>query len=442
MIFSIEDAGSIFGSTPGGGWNFVEVRPDSKEVVVRMQAVYPQVRNNKVMIYQADAMQATLGILRSSILEVLVSILDLTIGVALIIYYLITRKELSVGRGLWYFGLFSVMMGIWSLNETKMMTILVENRGAASYIGYMMIMLMIAPFALYVKETLEMEDDKVGDIICIISFVNAIACVVLHMTRMREFKQSVMGTHLLMLVDLVYLLYALIQRMRKKEMDRAVRVNLVGLFILVISYVVDIIAYYIGATKTDVVGRFGFLLYIILLGREAANNTVARVKAGRKAEIYKELAEKDMLTGLYNRNAYDEWVSKNLRQPGMGIITFDLNELKKCNDTYGHALGDQYIQDAAALLANVFEPEARCYRIGGDEFCAVIGDAQETWIDEQIRNLQELERQYNQKIGYVQMHIAHGYAIFDEKLDGDIEDTRSRADLKMYENKRAIKTMR
>lgn len=439
LIYSLEDGGSVFGKTPGGGWNFVRVSPDSKELVIRLEAVYPRLRDYHMSFYQGNLLQGALAILRESIPEVLVSILDFIVGIFLIIYYLTASRDVSMDKGLWYFGLFAVMVGAWSLNETEMMTLLVENRVSASYAGYVIIMLMIAPFAFFVRELFEGENDKIADIISIVSFANVIICVVLHMTGIRGFKQTVSFTHFLMMVDLAYLLYALMHRMKKNGIDRAVKTQLIGLGILSGAFLVDIIAFYIGIRKTDVLGRFGFLLYILLLGKEAASNAVTRHKDGRKAEIYKELAEKDLFTGLYNRNAYEEWEYQNKKKPGIGIVTFDLNELKHCNDTYGHAAGDRYIQGAAKLLSRAFEPGGRCYRIGGDEFCVVVENATEKWIDGRIHELEYLERQYNQSAKEVKMHIAHGYAIFDEQIDSDIEDTRNRADVRMYENKKAIK---
>ena len=51
---------------------------------------------------------------------------------------------------------------------------------------------------------------------------------------------------------------------------------------------------------------------------------------------------------------------------------FDLNDLKKCNDTYGHDYGDQYIMMASEILKKLFALDGKCYRIGGDEFCALV----------------------------------------------------------------------
>ena len=243
-------------------------------------------------------------------------------------------------------------------------------------------MLMIAPFAAFLQEFSEVEEKYISNIICICSFANAIVCTVLHMTGICEFKNTVFCTHFLMACDLLYLLYVIWQRYRVRGMDRRVCVCIWGLVILLLSYAVDMSAYYIGWRRTDVIGRFGFLLFICLLAREATAVSIEKIDEGRKAEIYRELAEHDMPTGLRNRNAYDEWVSENARDRETAIVTFDLNDLKRCNDTFGHAAGDKYIQDAAKLISEVFEPAGVCYRIGGDEFCAVIRHARSEWVEE------------------------------------------------------------
>lgn len=439
LIYSVEDGGTVFGNTSAGGWNYVQIDPQTEEVMVRIEAAYPEVRDRDIIFYQGNAIEMYMESMRGSILEVIVSILDLVIGIALIVYYSIARKEMLMGRGRWYFGLFAILMGLWSLNESEMMTILMDNRVSASYLGYMMLMLMIAPFILFVREFLELGRDKISYVICMLSFANVMICTFLHMTGILEFKRTVVCTHLLMLTGLLYLVYALAHRIKKRGFDRMVKTNLLGVILLASAFLVDMGAFYTGAIKTDVFGRFGFLLYIMLLGKETAKSTIAKVKAGRKAEVYRELAVKDILTGVYNRNAYDGWASKNHKPSGTAIITFDLNELKKCNDTLGHTSGDKYIQDATALLVKVYEPTGRCYRIGGDEFCVTIDNADVTWIENSFQELEHLEHAYNQTSELVKMQIAHGYAVFDEKRDEDVEDTRGRADALMYKNKKMRK---
>ena len=163
-----------------------------------------------------------------------------------------------------------------------------------------------------------------------------------------------------------------------------------------------------------------------------------QVDEGRKAEIYKELAEKDGMTGMYNRNAFDEWEYGCNNYEDIMLVTFDLNNLKKCNDTLGHEVGDKYIMDAAELIRQIFGKIAKCYRIGGDEFCAVILNASKVNVEEYLKNLKNVQDVYNTKSKDVDMQIACGYATFNG-TDANIESTRSRADARMYVHKKAIK---
>ena len=84
----------------------------------------------------------------------------------------------------------------------------------------------------------------------------------------------------------------------------------------------------------------------------------------------------DGLTGLENRTAYLEKIAALEKQAADGgadfaVAVFDLNGLKKLNDSLGHEKGDQAIAAAGAVLRKTF-PDGRLYRIGGDEFIAIL----------------------------------------------------------------------
>ena len=121
------------------------------------------------------------------------------------------------------------------------------------------------------------------------------------------------------------------------------------------------------------------------------------------------------------------------------IVIFDLNNLKQCNDTMGHAAGDTYIKNAAEIILHVFGNCGNCYRIGGDEFCVVIYGNDPSDMEELFRQMKQEQDEFNAKNAIPQIQIAYGYAEFDPETDRDIEDTRSRADDKMYQKKREIK---
>ena len=87
------------------------------------------------------------------------------------------------------------------------------------------------------------------------------------------------------------------------------------------------------------------------------------------------LSESDQLTGMLNRRCYelklDELKSKGLPQ-GLKICALDINGLKRVNDNLGHHAGDELIRGAADCIEAVFGTYGSCYRVGGDEFMAVL----------------------------------------------------------------------
>ena len=178
--------------------------------------------------------------------------------------------------------------------------------------------------------------------------------------------------------------------------------------------------------------------YIIQMQEEAFE----KIKEGQKVDFYKEMAVTDTMTGVYNRSAFEEWEQETSDYEGYSIVTFDLNNLKWCNDNLGHAAGDAYIQASARIIKEIFGRHGKCYRIGGDEFCTVINQKQKSFdIGRHVKQLRELEKYTEEELGIkdLNVQIACGYAEYDIKTDKNFEDTRSRADKRMYESKRRLK---
>ena len=99
------------------------------------------------------------------------------------------------------------------------------------------------------------------------------------------------------------------------------------------------------------------------------------------------LSYRDTLTGLDNRNRYMELLEagKENALKQVGGIYMDLNGLKRCNDCFGHAAGDALICRAADALNDVFPGEA-C-RIGGDEFVVICCPVTQEKFEQQVEAL-------------------------------------------------------
>jgi len=125
-------------------------------------------------------------------------------------------------------------------------------------------------------------------------------------------------------------------------------------------------------------------------------------------------------------------------------MSLDLNYLKKVNDTFGHEEGDRYIQNAANILETAVGENGETFRIGGDEFLAVIygDDPEETYrsvVEKLNRGIEEFNNKEKKEI---KLSIAYGHSLCTSSLDYSIHDSERIADKEMYECKRMMKAER
>lgn len=122
---------------------------------------------------------------------------------------------------------------------------------------------------------------------------------------------------------------------------------------------------------------------------------------------------------------------------------FDLNDLKKCNDTQGHEQGDRYIMCGTQIIKESFGDIGKCYRMGGDEFCVLLENVSLEECGQRVKRLKELVEEHNKAYpDEFPVQIACGYEIYDEKTDFDFGDTLRRADKMMYHEKFIMKSGR
>ena len=100
---------------------------------------------------------------------------------------------------------------------------------------------------------------------------------------------------------------------------------------------------------------------------------VDRIKT-QKRNLYYEFAYKDGLTKLLNRRAYEEELEKLNRSIPENIIcvSMDLTGLKRANDNFGHAAGDELISEAGRLITETLGKYGKIFRTGGDEYYGLL----------------------------------------------------------------------
>lgn len=143
----------------------------------------------------------------------------------------------------------------------------------------------------------------------------------------------------------------------------------------------------------------------------------------------------DVRTKVFNKNKYEEMVQgyyPNIDR--IAAVFWDLNNLKKINDKYGHAMGDKAIEKLSVLLYTYSSDRCRVYRVGGDEFLMIIDDPSENEAEYIVKVVEESLETENE--GKVRISSAAGLAFGRGK---DILEVVKAADIQMYENKRRSK---
>lgn len=153
---------------------------------------------------------------------------------------------------------------------------------------------------------------------------------------------------------------------------------------------------------------------------------------------------RDKLTGLRNAAAYMskgnelDTQSKIIPDLSYAVILFDVNFLKKVNDNYGHQAGNQLLRHASRVICKVFK-HSPVYRIGGDEFIAVLEH-------EDYERREELLKIFDEKIAEesfvvsddtIYVSVARGIGIYKQGMD--FATVAKKADSAMYIHKTAIK---
>ncbi len=144
----------------------------------------------------------------------------------------------------------------------------------------------------------------------------------------------------------------------------------------------------------------------------------------------------DVMTGFLNRRAYetDMRMQENIEQPlDFAYFSVDLNGLKETNDLLGHIAGDELIVGAAQCMSECFGALGKLYRVGGDEFVAMIRLGRKS-PDELLKKFKEATVLWSQKHKRT-LSLSSGYADRETHDGKSLAELAKIADGRMYEAK-------
>ncbi|MBR6186552.1 MAG: GGDEF domain-containing protein [Clostridia bacterium] len=151
-------------------------------------------------------------------------------------------------------------------------------------------------------------------------------------------------------------------------------------------------------------------------------------------EILRSAAETDALTSLPNRYRFEQYLLE-AEDSGYSVAAFlfDVNYLKRTNDTEGHLAGDKLIRMAAECISSCFGEN--CFRIGGDEFAAIVKNCTPDSILKTVDQFEKIEKDEN-------VSISLGYAYTEEIGNTSFKRLLDEADKNMYAQKKNTHSQR
>ncbi len=170
------------------------------------------------------------------------------------------------------------------------------------------------------------------------------------------------------------------------------------------------------------------------------------------ANLYEQvllLGNTDPLTGLYNRAKLDEIIAeaekakgprrrKNDKETCAVVVVIDIDNFKEINDNYGHREGDAVLKELSRLLKARLRTNDCIFRIGGDEFLALI----RTSSPDSLEHLEKRVLKSLSGIASFSMNNKYRARFTSGSSSGPLSSLRNlihHADLAMYENKNALK---
>ncbi|MGN0600276.1 MAG: GGDEF domain-containing protein [Oscillospiraceae bacterium] len=439
----------------GTRWSVIELSPEygGKNVEIRASKSYESSRAGIDNIQIGNPAGIILSVIVEKLVAVVTCILLIFVGLMLIIADIPLNVQVKKNHELMYLGLFALSIAVWCLSETNIIQFFFDDSRLMQVVSCCSLMLISIPMILYLDSAFGFKNKKLAPAFCILSGAEFVVCWTLHLTGVADIRRTLKLTHIILALSAVIFFYSVIRnsmfigKSRKRNIYRVFRG--IGLSSISIATAVDLVRFYLGVgTDSAMFVRIGLLIFVICYGSSSLENTVNAVKLGVKSEFISKLAYHDGLTGAGNRTAFEERLIELDKVKdsveGVGIVMFDVNDLKFINDNFGHQYGDNMITKSAEFIGNAFSSEnGECFRIGGDEFAVLLsGDDILRRYENGISNFKNAVEEYNSDSeNDMRISVAYGFEAYDRAVHSKMVDIYQQADAKMYENKKAIKTV-
>lgn len=442
LIYKYDDYNKkIFGKTPGSYFVRLDVKREysEKQIVFKIDDVYKDNSGKITEIYLGDSTDAALEYIMDHCFGFVISSFIILIGIIFMTVFVILQRYKIKTLKVIYLGIFSLIMGFLMISDSKVFQFVNGNAHFYNLVTNICMTVASIPLVLFVDRAYKNTTSKFAvDILCCIGILNFILCYILNFTNTYDYHQTVVITYVTYLACIIYVIYLAIKSIFRKNLKELY--HTFGLICICMGIIIDIIMIYVTAIiETSFFTRLGVLIFLAIEGVLSCFEFLKVYRHQERTALLHKLAYEDGLTELLNRTSFMEDMEKYKKNKEGLIAIIDINDLKKVNDKYGHAEGDNLIVTVTDNIKECIKPLGKCYRIGGDEFVFISTLNIEKEFNKSYKKLLNNLNKFNKtKTKEYKVSIAMGYCLIDEKMS--IKKAFNIADSNMYINKKEIKS--
>lgn len=443
---------SFYGAAAFSAWNYVPIsdKYSGEKLTLELTTGYDDSSCCLNSIMLGEGYVIVRNLMCGDIPTVVIASVCFVAGLCFMLLSIITKKIIGKNLGTVFFGFFCVFIALWFMCGTVWISVAIKNVGFVQMMANILIILSVIPVIMYISCAYEMEHKTTLNIVIIVSIFATIISMVYHFAGIADFHQTKFIYHLIIAIAAIFTIVSTVSYLVKSRGSGEVSVvYYVGLIFFVICVIIDLSAYYLcHSVEPSYFTKYGMLVLMVSVGASTINKVSELLSMGARAITINKVAYTDALTGIENTAAFKRRMNYLEERRDsfeyISIIQFDVNNLKTINDGMGHEAGDALIISAAEIIKQAFGSYGNCYRVGGDEFVAIMTVNHAPVVyDEAAQRFEELMNEFNENEDRpFDLRIAYGVAFYQQG-QGDIllSDVHKLADERMYKKKVAMKKM-
>jgi diguanylate cyclase len=444
-LYSFASTTSAFLGSTGNTYHFVRMPADfnGKTLTVKLRG---QLSSSITYLIKAPLLGSKATMLRNTVFESLPSIIlagcMLIIGIGLAFMDAAFRKRLSLGVSAAYASVFAILFGIYVFCETSFAQVMCPNGFALSSATLTLLALIPIPLIGLLGAEATSRPHIIPFVFMLICAVNFTVQTLLNALGLVSLRSMIPFTHGIIISAILAMSVCIIVSARK---NRHVPVSLLAALPMIAGGFADIllIIFEIPSFNNSFWFSMGVSAFVIIEFCGYIKSFFRLYRSSLEASLLRDMAYRDALTGIGNRNAYEKSlaeIEESGDKDGICAIVLDINDLKLINDTYGHTAGDTAIQETGRMLSELAPEPSMCFRTGGDEFVVLLKGYNDIKTRELAGRLALEAKERGRRLA-MPLSFASGFGSYSDE-DGSFLEFIKRVDTLMYCSKRDLKLSR